>query len=296
MEYRKNEILVCIDNTKDACLYFDHVIPLNLAHVIPWENNGDMEAFDVLKKILPASLLDSSNVTGLSSIFLSYIEVYVNIIPETIGHSYDDTTKERARMFMPLLMKRKDEVINSLPFQINSIFGAEKIEDLNEDYKVEDPAILLTGLKLIDTSDIQWRQIIELRNDKESLKKLRRFRTFIFKDYKDMPVSFIKDDILNRIELYETTVKSLGLKTRDSVMKIIFSSGSLVANTTATIVAAFSGIPLTIPLSLSIGSTFLFGNVGLELISYKRDILKFQQENPITYLMDIKDLKNNDLR
>jgi len=95
----------------------------------------------------------------------------------------------------------------------------------------------------------------------------------------------------HKIDIYETTAKQLGLKTSDSSLKIVFNSGTLVANTAATIIAALSGQPATIPLSLGFGSLFLLGNVGLEFRSYKRDLFKFRQENPITYLVDIKEIK-----
>ena len=289
MKYRNPTTLVCVDHTKDACLYFSEVIPLNLAHIIPWENNGDLEAFDILKRILPASLLDSSHPTGLHALVLSYIDSYVNVFPYSIGISDSPFDKQasdqRARAFFPILMKRKDELIDSLGYPINSIFGAGSVSD--ESDAIEDPAIVLTGLKLIDTSQITWRQIIEIRKDKESLNKLRRLRTFIFQNYQGKPTNFIKDDLLNRIDLYESTIKQLGLKTSDSALKILFNSGTLVANSVAAIASALTGMHVTIPLSLGIASSFLLGNVTLEIRTHKRELYKFKQENPITYLLDI---------
>lgn len=182
-------------------------------------------------------------------------------------------------------MNRKDELIDSLGCTINSVFGAS--DHPNTASEIEDPAFLLTGLKLFDTTHATWRQIIEIRKDKESLSKLRRLRTFIFQNYQGKPVNFIKDDLMNRIELYETTAKQLGLKTSDAALKIVFNSGTLVANTAATIASVLSGASATIPLSLGIASAFLLGNVGLEIRSYKREVYKFKQENPITYIVDM---------
>jgi len=197
MEYNNKTTLVCIDNTKDACLYFDEVIPLNIAHIVPWENNGDLEAHEVLQNILPSSLLDSSESIGLKPSVTSYVEAYVNVIPQVIGVD-EPFDEDRARHYFPILIKRQEELLSFLNLPVNAIFGSNRNPTDNNNLK-EDPALILTGLKLVDTSQIKWRQIIELRKDKESMKKLRRLRTFIFQNYKDKPMVFIQDDLLNKI-------------------------------------------------------------------------------------------------
>lgn len=289
MKYSQSKILACINGTKNACLYFNNVIPLNLAHIIPWLNNGDLEAHQILQKILPSALLDSSHPLGLSKETVKYIEAYVNVFPGSIGIEDSDKKEENKRThhFFPLLMQRKDEMLATLPEPIDSIFGITE-KTLEDNSQTEDPSMVLTGLKLVDTSNISWRYLLEIKEDKESINKLRKLRTFIYQNYKDKPITFIQDDLLNRIEVYETTAKHLGLKTTDSIFKIIFSSGSLIASTAATIFSALSGGPITIPLALGVGSTFMLGNISLELRSHKRDLFKFKQENPITYLVDIK--------
>lgn len=291
MKYGQAKILACIDNTKDACLYFDNVIPLNLGHVIPWENNGDLEAHEILQQVLPEALLDNSHPLGLSPATLLYLEAYVNVFPVSIG--VETGTKEemdkRAQHFFPILIQRQNEMFATLTEPVDTIFGTTGTKINNESGK-EDPSLILTGLKLIDTSEIKWRHILDIKKDKESISKLRHLRTFIYQNYKDKPSTFIQDDLLNRIEIYEMTAKQLGLKTTDSTLKIIFNSGSLIASTAAAIATALSGAPVTIPLSLGVGSAFMIGNIGLELRSHKRDLYKFKQENPVTYLADIKRL------
>ncbi len=287
MEYKQSKVLACIDNTKDACLYFDNVIPLNLGHVIPWLDNGDLEAHEVLQRILPPSLLNTSHPLGLSNVTTSYIEAYINAFPISIGAQggTDEEMKERALLFFPLLMHRRDELFAALHDPVDTIFGTST---LNDNLLTEDPSIVLTGIKLIDTSNIPWRHLTEIRRDKDSINKLRKLRTFIYQNYKDKPIAFIQDDLLSKIDAYETTAKYLGLKTRDSVFKIIFNSSSVVASTAAIIFSALSGGPVTIPLVLGVGSTFMLGNIGLELRGQRREAFKFAKDNPITYLVDVK--------
>jgi len=287
MEYNPSQTIACIDSTKDACLYFDNVIPLNLGHIIPWKGNGEPEAHEILHQVLPKELLNQSQPLGLSPYVLSYIDAYVNVFPIAIGvpQGSKEEMDKRARHFFPILIQRQNDLFESLSESIDAVFGASTSQF---ETSVQEPAFILTNLKLIDTSELSWHHLLEIKRDKESLSKLRRLRTFIYQNYENQPLSFIEDDLLNRIESYETSAKHLGLRTTDSAFKIAFNSGSLFASAAATIFSAYSGTPTTIPLSLAIGSAFMLGNIGLELRSLKRETYKFKQDDPITYIVENK--------
>lgn len=184
---------------------------------------------------------------------------------------------------MPLLIQRQNEMFATLSKPINTIFGTGAT---NEQSAVLEPELILNSIKLIDTTDLSRKYLLEIKKDKEAMKNLRRLYTFIYQNYKDKPLTYIEDDLLNRIDQYATNTNHLGLKTKDAVLKIIFSSSTLVAGTTTAIFTALSGSTTTLPQSLAVGSTFILGNIGLELRSLKRDTYKFEQENPITFLID----------
>jgi hypothetical protein len=293
MNYNKDNTLVCISNTKDACLYFDDVIPLNLGEIIPWRGNEDASALDILYNILPPTLLNPSAPEGLHPFVSRYLQIYADIFPESIGFNTSidkEYFEKRSRLLFPLLVEQKDNITNLLSEPINEVFGANDFGSIES--QNADPALILTGLNLIDTSKIQWKHILELRGDKESIKRLRRLRTFVFENYQDKPLAYINDDILNRIDIYESTAKKWGLKTKDSIFKIIFSSGTAIATTAATIASVYTGTPLSISLPLSVASTFLIGNIGLEIRTHKRDLSQFKHQDPITYLIDTKEKLN----
>lgn len=287
MEYNPSHIIACIDSTKDACLYFENVIPLNLGHIIPWKGNGEPEAHEILHQVLPKELLNQSQPLGVSPYVLSYIDAYVNVFPISIGapEGSKEEMNKRARHFFPLLIQKQNDLFESLSESINTVFGASTFQSENS---IQEPALILSNLKLIDTSELSWNHLLEIKRDKESIKKLRRLKTFIYQNYSNKPLAFIEDDLLSRIEAYETSAKHLGLQTKDSAFKIIFNSGSLFASAAAAIFSAYSGTPTTIPLSLAIGSAFMLGNIGIEFRSLKRAEYKFKQDDPVTYIVENK--------
>lgn len=288
MRYSQTETIACIEDTKDASLFFDHIIPLNLAHIIPLENGGDLEGHEVLQGILPPVFLDSSHYMGLSKEFVAYIEAYVKAFPVSIGvpEAPEEIMEAHAYRFFPHLIEKTDVLFSMLQTPVD-IFGLNTLPTNDLD-QTNDPAFILSGLKLVDTSEVTWRHILDVKKDKEAIKKLKRLRAFIYQNYHNKPLAFIEDDILSRKEVYEATAKRLGLKTVNSSLKIIFGSSSLVANTAATIMTALSGGTIAIPLSLGLGALFTLGKVGLEIKMHKRELHAFKHENPLTYLVELE--------
>lgn len=290
MKYNSQNALACLQDAKNASLYFDKIVPLDLGELIPIRDSGEPEMFDILNKILPPTLLDSTKPRGVNPLVIGYTSSYLIAFPSSIGItelSDNETLEERYKRQMPKLLSDMGQLIHSSGCSASGIFGS--VTDLSQNTTQEDPSLVLSGLNLVDTSNISWRQILEIRDDKESMNKLKRLRLFIYENYNDKPLEYIKDDLSQRIYDYENTAKELGLKTKESVFKAIFSSESTVGLTAAAIATAFLAAPLAIPLSLAIGSSFMIGNIALEFKSQKRELYNFKRDNPISYLVDIKE-------
>lgn len=290
MKYNSQNALACLQDAKNASLYFDKVVPLDLGELIPVRDSGEPEMFEIFSKILPPNLLDSTKPRGVNPLVIGYTSSYLIAFPSSIGISElpnGETLEDRYKKSMPKLLTDMSELIHSSGCSASGIFGS--IPDVTQDIVQEDPALILSGLKLVDTSKISWKQILEIRDDKESMNKLKRLRLFIYENYNDKPLNYIKDDLNQRIYDYENTAKELGLKTKESIFKAIFSSESTVGLTAAAIASAFLAAPIAIPLSLAIGSTFMIGNIALDFKSQKRELYNFKRDNPISYIVDIKE-------
>mgnify|MGYP000915221070 CR=1 FL=1 len=289
MKYESQSALACLQDTKNASLYFDNVVPLELSELIPIRDSGEPEMFEILNSILPSNLLDSNNPRGVNPLVIQYTSTYLIAFPSALGIfdlPNNETLEERHNKHMPKLLSDMSQLIHSSGCSASGIFGA--VANTNQETAQEDPSLILSGLNLVDASKLSWKQILEIRDDKESINKLKRLRLFIYENYNDKPLNYIKDDLNQRIYDYENTAKELGLKTKESIFKAIFSSESTVGLTAAAIASAFLAAPIAIPLSLAIGSTFMIGNIALDFKSQKRELYNFKRDNPISYIVDIK--------
>jgi hypothetical protein len=138
-----------------------------------------------------------------------------------------------------------------------------------------------------------------VRRDEKSMAKLRSLRLLFHENYSGKPSSYIEDDLLSRVDKYDETVKEWKLDTVERSLEMFCSSKSLKATAVAVIAAAFwGGIPLTELAGPAIaGSVFEVGKIGLSVRKKRRELVKFKNQNPVSYLVELRDKSRSaDLR
>lgn len=142
----------------------------------------------------------------------------------------------------------------------------------------------LIDLQLIDVSRASWNQIIELRNDPKSTKKLHNFRLFMNKNYSGKPLSFIEDDLGRLEDEYQDTCKKFGFERRTSTISLILSSKSFLALGGASVVSLLSGEPLVASIAALSATTVEFAKIKLHLVQHKFSFERFQNDHQIAFL------------
>ena len=148
-----------------------------------------------------------------------------------------------------------------------------------------DPSITLSKLNLIDASQAEWRQIIELRKDIESHRKLARLRLFIHKNYANCSFAYIEDDLSQRIEEYERVTKKFGLKTTLSSLSLLLDAKSLQASAGAGLVAGLFGGPLV---GLSAAAAIEIGKVAVNIAEKHHDLKDWQSGHELAFIFNTK--------
>jgi hypothetical protein len=72
---------------------------------------------------------------------------------------------------------------------------------------------ILSDLEIVDEGKLTWQQVIEFRKDKKSLQKYRRLLHWLDKEMVGKSQAFIEDDIVQKLEDYESALEKHGLKT-----------------------------------------------------------------------------------
>lgn len=309
-DYRPSSTVLCFENFKEADLYFDRVLPLNMGRM-----RGDSTVGDILvgyPEEVPSAAL-SHLIDGIEGNTVTYshatrimeftanrwvefaneVEPYVRLWSPDPGHLNDDDVRTKYR---------KQEAY----FADAAISGIAPIREAFHRYAKGigfdrfsvavpsatgtggsqcDPSITLSKLNLVDTSRAEWRQIIELRKDIESHRKLAKLRLFIHKNYADCSFAHIEDDLSQRIEEYERVTKKFGLKTTLSSLSMLLDIKALQASAGAGLVAGLFGGPLV---GLSAAAAIEIGKIAVNIAEKHHDLKDWQSGHELAFIFDTK--------
>lgn len=285
MSYKSTYTALAWSDARSAALYFDRVIPVNIPDAYRVDGD-DPVYYEVLKNMLPETLLDSSAKIGLAAPVVSYVSYFLLAFPQAAGVtslSGGESLERRAASTMPNLLDAFGQVVANCGVNDFAIYGEPLSPTASS--AGSDPCLVLSNLNLVDTSKLTWRQVIELRKDSDSVERLRNLRRAVYKDYSGKSEAYIKEDIEFRISEYETATQFWNLPLQKGVLEIAMTGEALAAVGAAVALALF-GAPLVA--AAAAGGAIAVGKAALSIAQRKRDIELERKRNPMAYLVKLR--------
>lgn len=290
MKFESESTALAWSNAKNAALYFDHIIPANLVDLRRTAAD-DPIYYVILQKLLPPALVATSkpgNVTGLADIVTTYVAHYLMTFPEAVGIKQlksGQSLEERAREQLPQMLDAFIQLVRTSQVRDFAIYG-ERL--LRPDTSGEsDPCLILSELSVVNTDDLSWQHLLEFREDKETVKKLRRLRRFVYSSYQGKALSFVKEDIEERIEQYNEATRVWGFPLVKGLLEIALT-GQVAAAFGAVLGSAMFGVPLEA--AAAVGASFTVGKGVLSIAQRKREVGIERERNPVAYLVEAQSL------
>jgi hypothetical protein len=310
--YQRSDAVLCFENFKDAALYFDRVLPLNMGRM-----RGDPNVGDILvgyPEEVPSAAL-SHLVDGIEGNTKTYSHA-TRIIEFTSARWVDFARKAEpyARLWAGKPGKRDEtdreealkqyEKLRSAYLANAEVPGHPPIRTIFQEYarslgfeeicvsvpactatvaKSADPSLTLSQLRLVDTAAADWRQIIELRKDKRSHERLIRLRLFMHSNYTGRSFAFIEDDLSRRIQEYEAVVRKHGFKTVLSSLTVLLNAKDLQASLGAGLVVGLFGGPLA---ALGTGLAVEVGQIAVHVAERLHEMRDWRSGHELAYLIE----------
>lgn len=309
--YRPSGTVLCFENFKEASLYFDRVLPLNMGRM-----RGDPTVGDILvgyPEEVPSAAL-SHLIDGIEGDTVTYS--HATRVMELTVNKWVEFAKEvepYARLWSPDHRRADDDDVRNqyrklqeAYFEDASISGVTPIREAFRRFANGigfdrfsvvipaatessgsqcDPSVTLSKLNLVDPSQAEWRQIIELRKDNESHRKLARLRLFIHKNYANASFAYIEDDLLMRIDDYERVTRKFGLKTTLSSLSLLLDAKALQASAGAGLIAGLFGGPIV---GLSTAAAVEIGKIAINIAEKHHALKDWQSGHELAFIFDTK--------
>ena len=304
MNYTKENTVISIDgdSLKTCALYFDKIMPLSVRTLF-WPMD------EVLEEELNRYINQISTDKIVHSVFGEIFKEEHSIIFEISNienEFYAYRTGQKKGDGMPFDGPDDDYISNT--FHPKHGYFRDCIKNtlnkygLNEKYPVIAPGNLifagagqstglflsLVGLELINTENVLWEQIIEIRQDLDALSKLRRLRLFLYNNYLNQSPAYIEDDISDRVDTYLNACKKHGLQTSISNLDILLNSKSTIALGIGALMAIVSGSPIAGAGAILAGTSIEIGKLCLNVAKHKHSFSNFENDHELAYIFKAK--------
>lgn len=270
----KSTVIDYTGNPKNAALYFDSIIPLSYSFIL--EHGSKFHNMKDFKTIFPLKMQDNE-------VFIDYVNLLKSLYDSVISYNIKgDTDGLRTNAVWDMFHINLALFLGNLKIK-NYIILHKLNNDSHCTQSYECISLELAQLPLIDTNKSEWEQIIQIRRDKESIRKLKNLRLFFHENYSGKDKSFVKDDLCKKLEDYTNTVKDWGFETVTSSLTLINSS---ITSVGASLVLALTGNPLKV--AASTGICVGIANMALHIAKEKYKLIKMGRDHPLAYIFEAK--------
>ncbi len=300
--------VVCFKDVKQAALYFDKILPVSFRKM---QGTGTDMVFEFPEKIPSRAMVnivfddntindsDRQRYNAIGQVIDQWDKFRKKTSDywrpssySSVDESYDDLSiaylENRNHQTLGPIRAHFKEYARSLGLKSSDILLPTEVGN-NEAGPLE-AVLSLTNLRLIDVGQASWDQIVEVRNDIESRKKLQRLRVFLSSNYLNKSSSYIEDDISTGLEDYNIARKKHGFDTVVSSLSIILDSKNIQSVAAAGIGAAFFGGPMV---GISSVAAIELGKFAIEFSKRRKAMIDWQATHNLAYLVDIKSKLDN---
>ncbi|HEV3040937.1 MAG TPA: hypothetical protein VHA33_24435 [Candidatus Angelobacter sp.] len=297
-----NKTVISLWDLKDALIYFDNVIPIGgiVDACVQLKTPGDFwKDFCLVlgsyPEMLPPELRTTNFEDRLTGANLSMCRFLIEIaaVRRSKQESFTNSTTNELDPDLELV-KQSPNALAVMQFvddfNLSSVAVNASIDQItNDETEGSDVAITLASLKLINTKNTPWQQIIELRRDTEAREKLRRLRLFAYENYAGKPAAFIEDDILMRLADYEAAVKKWGFEAKTAAMTALLDSKLIAGGVAGSFLSAYLNSPLFAIASAAGAVGLAIGRIAVEIGRQKFALREIMAGNPVSYIAYAKE-------
>lgn len=283
---------------KLAAILFDKVYcPLNNIYIpedliIPFRLKKDDIDF-----VSDSLAVDTNSIQILKE---KYIDPFVN----------EDSIVEKSRVVDAMHKTReetKNQFFNALILEVshqitkNNTLGIPLVNDsiLNYNFRqcsavnelFDKVEVEIINNPVIDCSNLDWKHIVEVKQDPDFTQKVKRFSVFVNRNYTGKDLSFITDDLNIQLDDYKRVCKKHGIKFTFETVKTLSNSKSLFGTFAVSLLSMLAHMPQYAIATGTVGAALELVNLKINLKQYKDQHEASIKNSPIALIYDIEKMQ-----
>lgn len=169
------------------------------------------------------------------------------------------------------------------------------IDSINYKPKVSEDiySVNIVDLPMVNLIDVEWDNIMQMRDDINSSQKMRRLRLFMFENFNGKSRGYIEDKFAEAVDEYERSLNKHGFETKVNTLEQVINSKSLLGSICVAFGAAMYNEPLVATASLFSGAMLEASKIILSITKSKYKLKELTNQHPLAYIQDIKKYLKN---
>jgi len=168
-----------------------------------------------------------------------------------------------------------------------SFDGYPSLYSLSESHNDIIFEITIKSGKFIDVSKLEWEHVMEMRKDKDLIKKLRNFHLFIDEELSGKSRNYIEDKLSQKLDEYDQITKTQGLSLIETSYSSLVDSSSSIGTVAATSMALLSGHPELASILGAGGAIVSIGGAALKVKAKKQEYNNLTNSHAMAYLIGL---------
>ncbi len=144
------------------------------------------------------------------------------------------------------------------------------------------PMVQIANIPLVDDRHLDWRQVIQFREDAESRTRLGRLQRFARHEFAGKSHEEIEDRLTSCIEDHKAAAEKHGINTVETALTVGGGSGGV-----ASLIVAVAGA--AIPIAAAIGASLGLGTALVRVVAARKTFEIDQTMDPVRYIIDVQE-------
>lgn len=145
--------------------------------------------------------------------------------------------------------------------------------------------ITLSGVRLVDTTNLAWDHILEFRKDGDARRQLRNLRLFLADNCENKSASYIQDKLEQRVDEYHSACRKHGFSLATSFLKAIVDPATSLGPAAVAAAAILAGDRHLVDLAVVGGTLLKTAQFALEVGKAKHDLAQFKKSHEVAYIV-----------
>ena len=282
-DYARSVIAVSTVDHKQAALYFDRIFPCTGYDEVPQEVRLDYR----LLRDNYVKYADEYEVEGMSA----FEEFEDGIKSTTWEHETLWVANDYAFSAADALIRQSIPAVPLFypdePWEDYArLFYRHPIDGITLQETVE---TTLMDMRIVDTKNVHWKQIVEVKQDEEALKRLRNFRLFAHENFKDKSKNYISDKLDQKFDEYEQACKKHGFDLISSSVSMLLDSKSLLGLCAIAAASIWAGNQHVAAFAAIGEAVIETSKLTINVLTKRREFSIYKTNTELAYLIDLKE-------